>query len=451
MTIERAAMTIEQRRVLTTAIPGPRSQALHARKQAAVARGVGTTLPIYVERAGGGIVVDVDGNQLIDFGSGIAVTSVGNAHPRVVERVREQVADFTHTCFMVTPYEEYLAVAEKLNELTPGTHEKRTALFNSGAEAVENAIKIARRHTGRPAVVAFDHAYHGRTNLTMALTAKNMPYKDGFGPFASEIYRVPMAYPYRWPTGPQRCADEAFDEFVSLVHAQVGESNTAAVIVEPIQGEGGFVVPAPGFLARVAQWCAENGIVFVADEIQTGFCRTGDWFACTHEGVVPDVITTAKGIAGGLPLAGVTGRAEIMDSVHTGGLGGTYGGNPVACAAALAAIETMQAEDLAAAARRIESIMFPRLQALAEKYDAIGDVRGRGAMIAVELVSDRAAKTPAPALTAALSAACHRDGLITLTAGTFGNVLRFLPPLVISPELLREGLDIVESAFAENA
>jgi 4-aminobutyrate aminotransferase / (S)-3-amino-2-methylpropionate transaminase / 5-aminovalerate transaminase len=442
--------SIEQKRVLATEIPGPRSAELHARKNAAVSSGVGTTLPVYVERAGGGIVVDVDGNQLIDFGSGIAVVSVGNAAPRVVERVQAQVAEFTHTCFMVTPYEEYVAVAEKLNELTPGSHEKRSALFNSGAEAVENAIKVARSYTGRPAVVAFDHAYHGRTNLTMALTAKNMPYKHHFGPFAGEIYRVPMAYPYRWPTGPEHCADEAFEAFVSLVHAQVGEDNCAAVIIEPIQGEGGFVVPAPGFLARVVRWCADHGIVFVADEIQTGFCRTGDWFACEFEQVVPDLITTAKGIAGGLPLAGVTGRAEIMDAVHGGGLGGTYGGNPVACAAALGAIETMRADDLCAAARRIESVMRPRLTALAEKYPAIGDVRGRGAMLAVELV-EPGTKEPNPELTAAVNMACHRDGLITLTAGTFGNVLRVLPPLVIGADLLREGLDILEAAFAASA
>jgi 4-aminobutyrate aminotransferase / (S)-3-amino-2-methylpropionate transaminase / 5-aminovalerate transaminase len=440
-------MTVDQRRVLRTAIPGPRSAELHARKLGAVAAGVGTTLPVYVERAGGGVVVDVDGNQLIDFGSGIAVVSVGNAAPRVVEAVQAQVAEFTHTCFMVTPYEGYVAVAEKLNELTPGSHEKRSALFNSGAEAVENAVKIARHHTGRQAVVAFDHAYHGRTNLTMALTAKNMPYKHRFGPFANEIYRVPMAYPYRWPTGPERCADEAFEMFVSTVHAQVGESNTAAVVVEPIQGEGGFIVPAPGFLARVAAWCAEQGIVFVADEIQSGFCRTGDWFASEFENVVPDLITTAKGIAGGLPLAAVTGRAEIMDAVHVGGLGGTYGGNPVACAAALGAIETMQAEDLCGAARRIEAVMLPRLQALAEKYDVIGDVRGRGAMLAVELV-ESGTSVPHPVLAGLVSSACHREGLITLTAGTYGNVLRFLPPLVIGEELLAEGLDILEAAFA---
>jgi 4-aminobutyrate aminotransferase/(S)-3-amino-2-methylpropionate transaminase len=441
---------VEQRRVLKTAIPGPRSAELHARKTAAVASGVGTTLPVYVERAGGGIVVDVDGNQLIDFGSGIAVTSIGNAAPRVVSAVQAQVADFTHTCFMVTPYEEYVAVAEKLNELTPGSHDKRSALFNSGAEAVENAVKIARHHTGRQAVIAFDHAYHGRTNLTMALTAKSMPYKSGFGPFASEIYRVPMAYPYRWPTGPANCADEAFAEFTSLVHTQVGEANTAAVIIEPVQGEGGFIVPAPGFLARVVSWCADNGIVFIADEIQSGFCRTGDWFACEFEGVVPDLITTAKGIAGGLPLAAVTGRAEIMDAVHAGGLGGTYGGNPVACAAALASIETMTAEDLCGAAKRIESVMRPRLDALASKYEAIGDVRGRGAMLAVELVQP-GSKDPNPLLTAAVASACHQQGLITLTAGTFGNVLRFLPPLVIGADLLHEGLDVLEGAFAASA
>jgi len=441
-------MSVPQQRVLKTAIPGPRSVALHERKSAAVASGVGTTLPVYVERAGGGIVVDADGNQLIDFGSGIAVTSVGNAAPRVVDAVQAQVARFTHTCFMITPYEGYVAVAEALNEVTPGSHDKRSALFNSGAEAVENAIKIARYATGRQAVVAFDHAYHGRTNLTMALTAKNMPYKHRFGPFAGEIYRVPMAYPFRWPTGPANCADEAFALFTSLVHSQVGEDNCAAVLVEPIQGEGGFVVPAPGFLAKVAAWCREHGIVLVADEIQTGFCRTGDWFACEHEQVVPDLITTAKGIAGGLPLAGVTGRAELMQAVHVGGLGGTYGGNPVACAAALGAIETMRAEDLAGAARHIEAVMLPRLHALADKYDVIGDVRGRGAMLAVELVESGGSLTPNPTLTAALAAACHQQGLIALTAGTFGNVLRFLPPLVIGDDLLTEGLDILETAFA---
>jgi 4-aminobutyrate aminotransferase / (S)-3-amino-2-methylpropionate transaminase / 5-aminovalerate transaminase len=442
---------VAQRRELVTAVPGPRSAALQERRVRSVSAGIGAVLPIYIDEASGAILRDVDGNQLIDFASGIAVTGVGNSDPRVVARVREQVEKFTHTCFMVTSYEPYVEVCEQLNELTPGDHEKRSALFNSGAEAVENAVKIARYATGRDAVVAFDHGYHGRTNLTMALTAKSMPYKSGFGPFAGEIYRVPMAYPYRWPTGPERCADEAFAEFVSMVHAQVGELNTAAVLLEPIQGEGGFIVPAPGFVARVADWCHQNGIVFIADEVQTGFCRTGDWFASTHENVVPDLITTGKAIGGGLPLAAVTGRAELMNAVHTGGLGGTYGGNPIACAAALGAIETMREDNLVERARQLGGVLRSRLDTLASKYPVIGDVRGRGLMQAVELVSDRDAKTPDPAVTAALTAACHRNGLLTLTCGTFGNVLRFLPPLVISEELLDEGLSVFESALAEVA
>jgi 4-aminobutyrate aminotransferase/(S)-3-amino-2-methylpropionate transaminase len=441
---------LEQKRILATSIPGPRSQALHQRKLAAVSSGVGTGLPVYVEQAAGGILRDVDGNQLIDFGSGIAVTTVGNQNPRVVEAVTRQVNDFTHSCFMVTPYEEYIAVAEQLAALTPGTHEKRSALFNSGSEAVENAVKIARHFTGRQAVVAFDHAYHGRTNLTMGLTAKSMPYKHRFGPFAGELYRVQMAYPYRWLTGPERCADEAFEAFVSDVHAQVGEENTAAVILEPIQGEGGFIVPAPGFVTKVADWCREHGILFIADEVQTGFCRTGDWFASEHEGVVPDLVTTAKGIAGGMPLAAVTGRADVMDAIHTGGLGGTYGGNPVACAAALASIETMRADDLCGRARAVDALFRPRLEALADKYGVIGDIRGRGAMLAVELVSDLDRKTPDVDLTARVNKACHAAGLVTLTCGTFGNVFRFLPPLSASDELLAEGLDILEDAFAQS-
>src|SRR5215813_1283456 len=358
---------LPQRKHLVTEIPGPVSRELLTRRERAVARGVSHVLPVFITAAGGGVLVDADGNSLIDFGSGIAVVSVGNSAPRVTERVREQAARFTHTCFMVTPYEGYVEVCEELARRTPGTHDKRSALFNSGAEAVENAVKIARHATGRQAVVAFDHAYHGRTNLTMALTAKNMPYKDKFGPFAGEIYRMPMAYPLRWPGGRDACAAEALATVKSLIHTQVGEDNVAALIIEPIQGEGGFVVPPDGFLPGLAEFCQQNGIVFIADEIQTGFCRTGDWFACEHEDVVPDMVTTAKGIAGGLPLAAVTGRTEIMESVHAGGLGGTYGGNPLACAAALGAIETMSKEDLPAAARRIGEIMLPRLRELAQR------------------------------------------------------------------------------------
>src|SRR3954449_2469826 len=355
---------LPQERSLVTAIPGPRSQELFARRNAAVARGIGTTLPVFVERAGGGVVVDVDGNSLIDFGSGIAVASVGNAADAVVSRVQEQVARFTHTCFMVTPYDGYVEVCEALDRLTPGDHEKRSALFNSGAEAVENAVKISRAYTKRQAVVVFDHGYHGRTNLTMALTAKNMPYKHGFGPFAPEVYRVPVAYGYRWPTGPENAGPEAAAQAIDQITKQVGPENVAAIIIEPVLGEGGFIEPAKGFLPAISRFASDNGIVFVADEIQSGFCRTGQWFACEDEGIVPDLITTAKGIAGGLPLAAVTGRAEIMDAAHAGGLGGTYGGNPVACAGALGSIETMKELDLNAKAQRIERIMKARLTAL---------------------------------------------------------------------------------------
>jgi 4-aminobutyrate aminotransferase / (S)-3-amino-2-methylpropionate transaminase / 5-aminovalerate transaminase len=445
--------SLPQERRLVTSVPGPKSRELLARKTSAVAAGVGTTFPVFVARAGGGVVQDVDGNSLIDLGSGIAVTSVGNSAEAVVRRAAEQLGRFTHTCFMITPYEGYVAVAERLNELTPGDHAKRSALFNSGAEAVENAVKIARAHTRRPAVVVFDHAYHGRTNLTMALTAKNMPYKNTFGPFAPEVYRVPLAYPYRWPTGPENCAEEAAAQVIDQITTRIGAENVAAVVIEPIAGEGGFVVPARGFLPAVARFAREHGIVFVADEIQTGFCRTGQWFACEDEGIVPDLVTTAKGIAGGLPLAAVTGRAEIMDSAHVGGLGGTYGGNPVACAAALGSIETMDALDLNARARRIGEIMLGRLRRLQERYAgpgavSIGDVRGRGAMVAIELV-EPGTRNPAPAATAALARACHAEGVVVLTAGTYGNVLRFLPPLVIPEELLVEGLDVLENAFSK--
>jgi 4-aminobutyrate aminotransferase / (S)-3-amino-2-methylpropionate transaminase / 5-aminovalerate transaminase len=438
------AQALPQVRRLVTEIPGPRSRELFARRNATVSAGVSTTLPVFVERAGGGVLVDVDGNSLIDLGSGIAVVSVGNAAPRVVAAVQDQVAAFTHTCFMITPYEGYVAVCEELARVTPGDHAKRSALFNSGSEAVENAVKIARHATGRQAVIVFDHAYHGRTNLTMALTAKSMPYKHRFGPFAGEVYRVPMSYPFR--DAPGLTGAQAAARAIRQIEAQVGAANVAAVLIEPVQGEGGFVVPAPGFLPAVADWCRGAGAVFIADEIQTGFCRTGDWFACADEGVVPDLITLAKGMAGGLPLAAVTGRAEIMDAVHPGGLGGTYGGNPVACAAALGAIETMREQDLAGAARAIGATMLPRLRALAERVPAIGDVRGRGAMIALELVRP-GTDEPDPALTAAVAKRCHAEGVVVLTAGTYGNVLRFLPPLVIGQDLLAEALDVIEAAF----
>jgi 4-aminobutyrate aminotransferase/(S)-3-amino-2-methylpropionate transaminase len=420
------------------------SEDLHKRRNAAVSRGVSSMLSSYVDYASGGSLTDVDGREWIDFGSGIAVTSVGNSAPRVVEAVKAQVERFTHTCFMVTPYESYVAVCEQLNALVPGDHDKRSALFNSGAEAVENAVKVARHATGRQAVVVFDHAYHGRTNLTMALTAKNMPYKHGFGPFAGEIYRVPMSYPLRdgGLSGAQAAANA-----LDLVETQVGADNVAALVIEPIQGEGGFVVPAEGFLPALSAWTSAHGALLVADEIQTGFCRTGDWFASEHESVVPDLVTTAKGIAGGLPLAGLTGRTEVMDAVHPGGLGGTYGGNPVACAAALASIETMRELQLCTAARRIESVMLPRLRELADRHDIIGEVRGRGAMLAIELVRP-GTLTPNATATQAIAKACHAAGLLVLTCGTYGNVLRFLPPLVIDDASLTRGLDLLTTAVA---
>jgi 4-aminobutyrate aminotransferase/(S)-3-amino-2-methylpropionate transaminase len=442
------ATALPQRRQLVTEVPGPRSRELMTRRSAAVSGGVGTTLPVFVERAGGGVVVDVDGNSLIDLGSGIAVVSVGNAAPKVVEAVQQQVAAFTHTCFMVTPYEGYVAVCEELARLTPGDHAKRSALFNTGSEAVENAVKIARHATGRQAVVVFDHAYHGRTYLTMTMTAKNMPYKHGFGPFAPEVYRVPMSYPFR--DEPGMTGADAARRAITQIESQVGAENLAAVVIEPVQGEGGFVVPAEGFLPAVAEWTRSVGALFVADEVQTGFCRTGDWFASEHEGLVPDLVVTAKGIAGGLPLAAVTGRAEVMDAVHTGGLGGTYGGNPVACAAALATIETMREQDLAGAARAIGATMLPRLRALQERVPAIGDVRGRGAMIAIELTKPGTTE-PDAALTGRIARACHAAGVVVLTAGTHGNVLRFLPPLVIGQDLLADALDVLDEAFAAEA
>ncbi len=435
--------TLPQERRLVTEIPGPRSLERLERKRAHVADGVGTMLPVFVEAAGGGVLVDVDGNSLIDLGSGIAVTTVGNAAPAVARNVHAQVDAFTHTCFMITPYDGYVDVCAALAELTPGTHAKKSALFNSGAEAVENAVKIARVATGKDAVVVFDHAYHGRTNLTMAMTAKNMPYKHGFGPFAGEVYRAPMSYPLRDGLSGEQAAARAID----VIDKQVGAANLACLVIEPIQGEGGFVVPAPGFLPALAAWAKDHDVVFVADEIQSGFCRTGDWFACDDEGVVPDLVTTAKGIAGGLPLAAVTGRAELMDAVHVGGLGGTYGGNPVACAAALGSIEEMREHDLGARARELGTRMRARLETLAAEHDVIAEVRGRGAMMAIELCHPGTAD-PDPVRTAAVSAYCHRHGVVTLTCGTWGNVFRFLPPLSIPDALLEEGFDVVAEAFA---
>ena len=433
--------SIGTERKVVTELPGPKSRALHDRRKAVVSAGLSTGFPVYIERGEGAMLLDVDGNLLLDLGSGIAVTSIGHAVPEVIEAVAQQVADFTHTCFMVAPYEEYVAVCEELAALTPGTHAKASALFNSGSEAVENAIKVARLATGRQAVVVFDHAYHGRTNLTMALTAKNMPYKEHFGPFAPEVYRVPMSYPFRDGLSGAEAAARAIAE----IESQVGAHNVAALLIEPIQGEGGFIVPADGFLAALSAWTSANGVVFIADEIQAGFCRTGSWFAIEHDGVIPDLVTTAKGLAGGMPLAAVTGRAELMNAVHEGGLGGTYGGNPVAAAAALATIRTMRERDLPARARAIGETISARLNALAGDVSIIGDVRGRGAMMAIELVKPGTTEPNAAAAKSIVNY-CNQQGVIALACGTFGNVIRLLPPLVITDAQLEDGLNVLADA-----
>ena len=438
---------LTQERRLVTAIPGPKSTEALKRRTEATSGGLGMAIPVVIERASDAILLDIDGNQIIDLGSGIGVTNVGNAAQRVVDRVIEQVQAFTHTCFTVAPYMNYIEVCEKLNAMTPGSHKKKSLLVNSGAEAVENAVKIARHYTKRPAIVVFEHSYHGRTNLTMALTAKNMPYKEGFGPFAPEVYRVPMPYSFHWVGNQATITEDAIDMVTHKIDKEIGAHNVAAILIEPIQGEGGFIVPPKGFLPALAKYSKDNGIVFIADEVQTGFARTGHMFAVEEEGVVPDMVVTAKGIAGGLPLAAVTGRADVMDSVHASGLGGTYGGNPIACAAALGAMETMEEENLVARARHIGEILGSSLRALAKKYPVIGEVRGRGAMQAIELV-EPGTKNPNTAAMNAVVKYCQSQGVLVLTAGTYSNVVRFLPPLVITDELLKDALSVLDDAFA---
>jgi 4-aminobutyrate aminotransferase/(S)-3-amino-2-methylpropionate transaminase len=405
-------------------------------------------MPVFADRAYGGIVVDVDGNSFIDLGAGIAVLNVGSGAPAVVEGVIDQVRRFTHTCFQVTGFEGYIELAERLNALAPGTNAKRSFFVNSGAEALENAVKIARSFTGRQAVVVFDHAFHGRTLLTMSLTAKAMPYKAGFGPFAPEIYRVPFSYPYRCTAGApaERCGEACADLAIATMDKQIGGNRIACVLVEPVQGEGGVIIPGEGFLPRLAEYCKEHGIVFVADEVQAGMARTGRMFASEHFGIVPDLITTAKGLGGGLPIGGVTGRADIMDAVHPGGLGSTFGGNPVSCAAALGALSEIESQDLVGRAQHIGEIFKTRLGNLGEDAPAIGDVRVIGAMAALEFVTDRKTKQPDSSAVSKVLAACHAEGVILLSAGTYGNCVRILPPLVISDELLNDGLSVLEKA-----
>lgn len=434
--------TVPQERRVVTAIPGPKSVALHERRLKVVPPGVTTTLPVYIERAHGAIAVDVDGNHFIDLGAGIGVTTIGHTDDAVVAAATEQLRKLTHTLFTITPYESYVRVAEYLAQHTPGDFEKRTVLVNSGAEAVENGVKIARKFTGRHGIAVLDHAYHGRTNLTMAMNFKNAPYATGFGPLAGDVYRAPNSYPYHDGLS----GADAAARTIAYLEKTVG-ADLACLVVEPIQGEGGFVVPADGYLPALQAWCTANGVVFIADEIQSGMARTGKYFASEHFGLVPDMVLSAKGIAGGLPLAGVTGRAEIMDAAQPGGLGGTFGGNPVAAAASVAVFEQIDANNLLAEGARIESVLKPGLEALQKKHPVIGDVRGIGAMIAIELVQPGTIE-PNAAAVGAVAAYAAQHGVLLLTAGTYGNVLRFLPSLAISNELIEDALSVIDEAFA---
>ena len=439
--------TVAQERKIVTAIPGPKSAELHARRLQAVSHGVGAALPAYIAKANGAILVDVDGNQLIDLGSGIGVVSIGHTNPGVIDAVSHQVAELTHTLFTVTPYEQYVEVCEILNRHTPGNFEKRSALFNSGSEAVENAVKFARKFTGRGEIAVFDHGYHGRTNLTMAMNFKAMPYASGFGPFAPGVTHVPMSYPFRDPEG--MTGAEAAQRAITYMEKRIGGNNLAAIVIEPIQGEGGFMVPAPGFLTAIAAWAKQNGIVMVADEVQAGIARTGKWFASDwEEGFEPDLVTIAKGIAGGMVISAVTGRAEIMDSSHPGGIGGTFGGNPVSAAAAVSVLKQIEAGGVLENAQRIEATLVPLLKDLQAKYPVIGEIRGRGAMIAVEFV-EPGTRNPNSAVVDAIVKHCHSNGVLVLNAGTYANVIRFLPPLVISDDLLRDAVSVIEEALAK--
>jgi 4-aminobutyrate aminotransferase/(S)-3-amino-2-methylpropionate transaminase len=434
---------------LKTEIPGPNSRALLARRAKAVPRGVPAVTPIAVVHAEGAVLTDADGNRLIDFGGGIGVVNTGHRHPGVVRAVRDQLDRFAHVCFPVSTYEPYVELAERLNRVTPGTHDKRSFLVNSGAEAVENAVKVARSFTGRQAVVCFEHGFHGRTNLAMALTSKVMPYKKGFGPFAPEVYQIPYPYCYRCPegrvTGP--CCQADATRLEQIFAATVDPGSVAAIILELELGEGGFV-PAPvEYVQTLAAFARQHGILFIADEIQTGFGRTGRMFACEHYDLVPDIIITAKSLAGGLPLAAVTGRADVLDAAQVGGLGGTYGGNPLACAAALAVLDAMEAERIPARAERTGERVKARFRQLAEQHPCIGDVRGLGAMVGMELVTDRVSRTPDKALTARLLAAALERGLVLLSAGTYGNIIRVLAPLTADDALIDEGLDVMEAAL----
>ncbi len=430
-------------------LPGPRSQELLARRQHAVPRGVGSTMNVFAAKADGAIIEDVDGNRFIDFAGGIGVMNVGHARPEITQAIIEQAEKFTHTCFSVMMYEPYIALAERLSALAPGNFHKKAIFFNSGAEAVENAVKIARYATGRPAIIVFDNAYHGRTLMTMTMTAKVKPYKHRFGPFAPEFYRAPFPYPYRMNMTPEEASRSCIQELERMFVGEVAPDQVAAIVIEPLQGEGGFIPAPAGFLRDLKALCEKHGILFIADEIQTGFCRTGTMFAVEHDGVVPDLMTIAKSMGAGMPISGVVGRADIMDAPPAGTLGGTYSGNPVACAASLAVLDLYEKEDLAARSRVIGEQLTQCFIQLQARHQCIGDVRGLGGMLALELVKDRATKEPDGHMASALLTAAHRRGLVLIKAGMYDNVIRVLVPLCVTDTQLQEAMKIFDAAFAE--
>lgn len=435
---------------LRTPIPGPRSQALMLRREKAVVRAAYHATPIFVAKAEGAVIEDVDGNRLLDFAGGIGCLNTGHRAPTVVEAVRRQLDQFLHTSFNVLPYESYVAVCERLNALTPGKFRKKTLLVNTGAEATENAIKIARSYTKRPAVISFEDAFHGRTYMAMAMTSKTHPYKAGFEPFPTEVYRVPYAYCYRcsysktYPSCEVFCARHIEDTFKRVVAAET----VAAVIVEPVLGEGGFVTPPTEFFPILTEICRKYNILVIADEVQTGFCRTGALFACERLGLEPDLITMAKSLTGGLPMAAVTGRAEIMDTPASGQLGGTFSGNPASCAAALAVLDTIEKDNLNARANALGERFRKRANKWQEQWELVGDVRGLGAMQAMELVRSKATREPADEETKQVAQHCYEHGLVLITAGSYGNVIRLLMPLVITDAQMDEALDVLEGALA---
>nr|MBA2601779.1 4-aminobutyrate--2-oxoglutarate transaminase [Actinomycetota bacterium] len=434
---------------MSNGIPGPNSTEWGKRRDEAVPRAVFNTVPVFADGGEGAGFIDVDGNRFIDLAGGLGCLNVGRSNPRVLAAVKEQIENYLHECFHVAMYPEYVELAETLNRVTPGDHPKKTMLANSGAEAVENAVKISRYATGRDAVIGFTNGFSGRTLVGMTLTAKEMPYKHGFGPFAPEFYRAPFAYCYRCPLELQHssCGLACVEHTADMIDSQIGSENVACMVVEPVQGEGGFVVAPDDYLPALKSVCEQRDILFIDDEVQTGMGRTGNLFAIEHYDVTPDIVTTAKSLGAGLPISGVTGTAEVMEAPHVGGLGGTYGGNPVSCAAALAVLGELTETDLLDRARAQGKIIRDRLDPLASELRIVGEVRGLGPMVGVELVTDKKTKEPAKRETAAVIKRCHENGVIILKAGTYDNVVRLLAPLVISNEDLHEGLDVLIEAL----